>query len=149
MLNGPRLEAASGTADSVVVLLHGYGADGEDLIALAREWQPVLPRAAFIAPHAPEVLPMAGPAGRQWFPLTMRDPTEYWRGASATGPVLAAFLEAEMLRHSLPHDRLASSLRRPQSSATPGCSQALSIFRPRRASLPFCSCTAKRTRSFP
>ncbi len=107
MLDGPRLEAASGTADSVVVLLHGYGADGEDLIPLAREWQPVLPQAAFVAPHAPEVLPMAGPAGRQWFPLTMRDPTEYWRGASAAGPMLAAFLEAEMPRHALPHNRLA------------------------------------------
>ena len=107
MLDGPRLEAASGSADALVVLLHGYGANGEDLIALGQEWRRALPRAAFVAPNAPEALPMAGMGGLQWFPLTMRDPTEYWRGVSAAGPGLAAFLEAELKRHRLPPQRLA------------------------------------------
>ena len=107
MLNGPRLEAAAGAADALVVLLHGYGANGEDLIALGHEWRGALPRAAFAAPNAPEALPMADMGGLQWFPLTMRDPSEYWRGANAAGPLLAAFLEAELQRRRLPPGRLA------------------------------------------
>jgi phospholipase/carboxylesterase len=38
-LTGPRLPARSGTARQLVVFLHGYGADGNDLIGIGREWQ--------------------------------------------------------------------------------------------------------------
>jgi phospholipase/carboxylesterase len=107
-LDGPRIAPTSGHADSLVVLLHGYGANGADLIALGQEWQPVLPRTAFVAPNAPETLPVQSHMdGLQWFPLTLRDPTEYWRGASAAGPVLEAFLAEELGRHGLPPERLA------------------------------------------
>jgi phospholipase/carboxylesterase len=101
------MEPTAGRADALVVLLHGYGANGQDLIALGHEWRRVLPLAAFVAPDAPETLPMAGMGGLQWFPLTMRDPTEYWRGVSAAGPGLATFLEAELDRRQLPARRLA------------------------------------------
>jgi phospholipase/carboxylesterase len=107
MLDGPKLEAAAGSADALVVLLHGYGANGEDLIALGHEWRQMLPRAAFVAPNAPEALPMSGMGGLQWFALTMRDPSEYWRGASAAGPSLTAFLQAELQRRRLSPGRLA------------------------------------------
>src|SRR6478736_3445505 len=81
-LNGPRLEPRSGSARRLVVFLHGYGADGNDLIDLGRQWQGLLPDAAFASPHAPE--PCAGaPYGRQWFALTFRDPNERWRGVEA------------------------------------------------------------------
>jgi predicted esterase len=51
-LDGPRLKPANGrAATSLVVLLHGYGADGNDLIDLARAWAPVMPGTAFISPH--------------------------------------------------------------------------------------------------
>jgi phospholipase/carboxylesterase len=90
----------------LVVLLHGYGADGRDLIALGQAWQPVLPGAAFVAPDAP--MPIAlGKTGRQWFALTMRDPTEYWRGVEMAKPALFSFLDAELERLSLPAYRLA------------------------------------------
>jgi phospholipase/carboxylesterase len=89
-----------------VVLLHGYGADGNDLIAIGRQWQRWLPDAAFVAPHAPEACGMA-PMGRQWFALTFRDPHERWRGVRQAGPGLEAFLEAELARHSLPASKLA------------------------------------------
>ena len=57
----------------LVVLLHGYGADGNDLIGLAPHWQELLPGAAFVAPHAPDRVPGA-PSGFQWFPISRIDP---------------------------------------------------------------------------
>ncbi|MEI6574508.1 MAG: phospholipase, partial [Alphaproteobacteria bacterium] len=78
-IDGPRLAPKTGKADSLVVFLHGYGADGNDLIDLGQQWQNWLPNAAFVSPHAPEPCGMS-PMGRQWFPLTMRDPSERWRG---------------------------------------------------------------------
>jgi phospholipase/carboxylesterase len=106
-LDGPSLEPAAGRADALVVLLHGYGADGNDLIALAHEWRDLLPRVAFIAPHAPELLPMADFGGRQWFPLSSRDPSDLWAGVTTAGPLLDAFLDAQLQRRRLTSDRLA------------------------------------------
>jgi len=107
-LDGPRIVPKAGRPNALVVLLHGYGADGTDLISLAHQWQPVLGQAAFVAPNAPEPLPMAaGMGGLQWFPLTLRDPSEYWRGANEAGPALDAFLDEELRRHDLPANRLA------------------------------------------
>lgn len=106
MIDGPRLPAGSGAADSLVVFLHGYGADGNDLIAIGREWARSLPRTAFVAPHAPEPCAEA-PVGRQWFPLTLRDPSEYGRGVRAAQSSLDAFLDAELARHGVPSRRMA------------------------------------------
>ncbi len=105
-MNGPRLAPLSGQAKQLVVFLHGYGADGNDLIEIGREWQRWLPDAAFVAPHALEPCGMA-PVGRQWFPLTFRDPHERWRGVQYAGPGLGAFLDSELARHDLPASRLA------------------------------------------
>jgi phospholipase/carboxylesterase len=67
-LNGPRLAPHSrGPARQLVVFLHGYGADGNDLIELGRVWQAAMPDAAFVSPHAPEPCGQA-PTGRQCFP---------------------------------------------------------------------------------
>jgi phospholipase/carboxylesterase len=105
-LDGPRLEPRSGAARRLVVFLHGYGADGNDLIEIGRAWQPLLPDTAFVSPHAPE--PCAGaPTGRQWFSLTFRDPDERWRGVNAAAPILNAFLDAELARRKLPPSALA------------------------------------------
>lgn len=107
ILEGPRLRPRDGgDPDSLVVLLHGYGADGRDLIDIGSAWADLLPRAAFVSPHAPD--PCEGaPAGRQWFPLTFRDPHELTRGAEAAAPVLRAFLDAELAKYGLPPQRLA------------------------------------------
>lgn len=106
-LDGPRIEPRGGPARSLVVLLHGYGASGDDLIELGRVWAPALPHTAFVAPHAPDELPFEAMGGRQWFPLTLRDPEEYWRGVTAAAPVLDRFLDAELQRYRLPASRLA------------------------------------------
>ena len=105
-LDGPRLAPLSGAARQLVVFLHGYGADGNDLIELGRVWQQLLPDAAFVSPHAPEPCGQA-PVGRQWFALTFRDPNERWVGANKAAPVLERFLDAELARHQLPPSALA------------------------------------------
>jgi phospholipase/carboxylesterase len=90
-LDGPRLNPQSGAARQLVVFLHG---------------QQILPQAAFASPHAPEPCGQA-PVGRQWFPLTMRDPNERWTGVKKAAPVLERFLDAELNRHKLPPSALA------------------------------------------
>jgi phospholipase/carboxylesterase len=105
-LDGPRLAPKSGPAQQLVVFLHGYGADGNDLIDIGRAWQQYLPNAAFVSPHAPEPCGQA-PVGRQWFPLTFRDPNERWLGVNKAAPLLNRFLDAELSRHQLPPSALA------------------------------------------
>ncbi len=90
----------------ILVFLHGYGADGNDLIDIGRAWQGLLPQAAFVSPHAPEPCSQA-PVGRQWFPLTFRDPDERWTGVNKAAPVLASFLDAELKRRNLAPSALA------------------------------------------
>ena len=87
------------------MFLHGYGADGNDLIGLGREWARALPNAAFVSPNAPDPCGMA-PMGRQWFNLTFRDPNEMSRGVAQAGPILDAFLASELERLQLPSSAL-------------------------------------------
>ncbi len=138
-IDGPRLPPASGgAAKQLVVFAHGYGADGNDLIGLGREWSRLLPHATFVSPHAPEACGMA-PMGRQWFNLTFRDPGEMLRGVQKAAPILDAFLDAELKRLNLTPQALglvgfsqgtmvalASALRRtPPPAAVVGYSGAL------------------------
>ncbi len=112
MLDGPRLAAAGGAADRLIILCHGYGADGQDLIGLAGAWQRLMPRAAFAAPNGPERC--AGqPLGYQWFALPHggggagRDPAIMRSGVARAAAALERFIEAELARHGLAANRLA------------------------------------------
>ena len=105
-IDGPRLAPRSGHARQLVIFLHGYGADGNDLIAIGQAWQQLLPDTAFVSPHAPEPCGMA-PVGRQWFELTFRDPDERWVGVNKAAPVVEQFIDAELARHNLPPSALA------------------------------------------
>jgi phospholipase/carboxylesterase len=105
-LSGPRLPPARGEATHLVVLCHGYGADGNDLIGLAPHWQRLLPSVAFVAPNAPQ--PCAGaPSGYQWFPISRADPAEMQRGVEQAADALNTFLDSELNRLNLPNERLA------------------------------------------
>jgi phospholipase/carboxylesterase len=104
-LNGPTMAPAKGPATHLVVLVHGYGADGQDLIGLAQHWQSLLPTVAFAAPNAPT--PVPGSAGYQWFPISRIDPHEMRKGVEAAAPVLDQYLDAELSRLGLPPERLA------------------------------------------
>lgn len=105
MLSGPRVPPLNGKATELVVLLHGYGADGNDLIGLVPHWQRRLPGAAFVAPHAPERVPGA-PAGFQWFPIERLDPREMKSGVAMAAPGIGKFLDAELAQLGLPPERL-------------------------------------------
>ena len=106
-LDGPRWGPASGgPAKQLVVLLHGLGADGHDLIDLAPGWGEALPDAAFVAPDAPFPCDLA-PYGRQWFSVQDRTPATIIAGVGAAMAPLNAFLDAELARLGLPGAALA------------------------------------------
>ena len=105
MLTGPRLPAARGAATHLVVLCHGYGADGNDLIGLAPHWQRLMPTVSFVAPNAPE--PCAAGPGYQWFPISRLDPHSMRQGVEQAAASLEGFLDAELARANLPPERLA------------------------------------------
>jgi phospholipase/carboxylesterase len=101
LLDGPRWGPASGEAPrKLVVLLHGLGADGFDLIDLAPGWGAAVPEASFVAPHAPEPCDMA-PFGRQWFSVQDRTPARMLAGMRVAAGHLDAFLDAEIARLGL------------------------------------------------
>ena len=97
---------AGGSPRQLVVLLHGLGADGRDLLGLAPMLAERLPRAAFHAPDAPQPCDMAA-YGRQWFSLQDRRPQAMLRGATLALPALDEFVDALLARYGLGDDRLA------------------------------------------
>ena len=111
-LEGPRLAAQSGKTRQLVIFLHGYGADGADLIALGRQWHEMLPDAEFVSPNAPQFC-QNPPMGYQWFPLKVTEkgvvstPLERWQGAQETAPVIDAFIAEELSRTGLEPANLA------------------------------------------
>lgn len=93
-LSGPMLEPVSGTPKQLVVLLHGYGSDGRDLIALGQYWRDSFPDALFVAPNAHEACGLV-PTGYQWFAL---DPERIGTlapraGAEIARPIITQFLD--------------------------------------------------------
>lgn len=99
VLNSLRREPLSGEASSVVVFLHGYGANGADLLGLADPLAEHLPDTLFVAPDAPESV--AGlPNGFQWFPIPWIDNSseeESARGMAMAVEDLNAYLDALMV----------------------------------------------------
>lgn len=106
-LSGPSQKPASGgKPQQLVVLLHGLGADGNDLIGLAPYWATVLPEAEFVSPNAPFPCDMA-PFGRQWFSLQDRTPEAVLAGVRAAAPILDAFIDDALAARGLDGGKLA------------------------------------------
>ncbi len=105
-LMGPRFGAQPGQAKQLVVVLHGLGADGQDLIQIAPDWAEALPEAAFIAPDAPHPCDMA-PYGRQWFSVQDRTPAVMAAGVRSAAAALGPLVEAELAGFGLPPAALA------------------------------------------
>lgn len=106
-LEGPsRPPRAGGKPKSLVVLLHGLGSDGNDLISLAPYWAPLLPDTEFVAPNAPFPCDMA-PVGYQWFSFQERTPAAVLAGVRAAAPFLDAFLDEALEARGLDESRLA------------------------------------------
>jgi phospholipase/carboxylesterase len=111
-LSGPRFgPARGGRPKQLIVLLHGWGADGNDLIGLAPALAPVLPEAEFLSPDGP--FPCDAGFGRQWFSLgdrhpagDMSDPVMTARLA-AVAPMIDAFIDDALNQRNLGADKLA------------------------------------------
>jgi phospholipase/carboxylesterase len=106
LLDGPSLQPLSGKdPEMLVVLLHGYGSNGADMIALAPMWRSTLPDALFLAPNAPEYCAHS-PGGFQWWALTNYSRPALAAGARRAAPALNAFLDAQLKRYGLSEDKL-------------------------------------------
>ena len=100
----------SGNAEQLIILLHGLGADGFDLINLAPHFAKAMPNARFIAPNAPEVCDMSPPemqSGFQWFSLQRRGEQDMLTGARTAQPILNKFIDDQLLKYGLKEDKLA------------------------------------------
>ena len=119
-LDGPSTPpAAGGPPKHLVVLLHGYGADGADLIGLAPAFARFLPHAAFHSPHAPFACEMS-PMGRQWFSLANYDPAlvraskeafaslkaTMTEGTRVAAPILNGYIDGLLAQYGLTDDKL-------------------------------------------
>jgi len=105
-LDGPMLAPPEGVAPKqLVILLHGVGADGQDLIGLAPYFQMVLAEALFMAPHAPFAFDMAPPSmglgGHQWFSLKDPTPAARLAGCQRAAPILDAFIDEKLAETGL------------------------------------------------
>jgi phospholipase/carboxylesterase len=106
-LSGPsRPPASGGKPRRLVILLHGLGADGNDLIGLAPYWARLLPDAEFLSPNAPFPCDMA-PHGYQWFSSQDRTPEAVLGGVRATAPILDAFIDEALEQRGLGSGELA------------------------------------------
>jgi phospholipase/carboxylesterase len=106
-LSGPsRPPASGGKPRCLVILLHGLGADGNDLIGLAPYWARLLPDAEFVSPNAPFPCDMA-PHGYQWFSSQDRSPEAVLGGVRAAAPILDAFIDEALEERGLGSGELA------------------------------------------
>jgi phospholipase/carboxylesterase len=106
-LSGPSRPPASGGRPSrLVILLHGLGADGNDLIGLAPYWAQLLPTAEFLSPNAPFPCDMA-PYGYQWFSSQDRSPAAVLAGVRAAAPFLDSFIDTALAERGLDDGDLA------------------------------------------
>jgi len=102
-----RLEPETGPTKSLVIFLHGYGANGKDLIDIGRAWQPLLPGCTFVSPDAPEPCAMNPMGGFQWFDLATQNEEDYFQGAQKAAPLLNDFLDQQLMHYGLDETKLS------------------------------------------
>jgi phospholipase/carboxylesterase len=108
MLTGPKREAQSGEADALVVFVHGYGADGNDLLGIGDALAPYLPDVAFVAPNAPDPC-TNNPMGYQWFPIPWLDGSseeDAQAGADRAFQMFDAYLDNLSAQEGIAADRI-------------------------------------------
>jgi phospholipase/carboxylesterase len=107
IVNGASLQPRSGgSPKQIVLLLHGYGSSGTDMISLAPHWQDALPEALFLAPHAPQRCGMMA-AGYQWWGLSGFAPQALAAGAASAAPAINAFIDRKLEQYGLSEADLA------------------------------------------
>lgn len=101
IVNGSSLQPLSGAPPKqIVLLLHGYGSNGADLISLAPHWQHALPDALFLSPNAPQRYGGTG-TGYQWWPLSAHTPQALASGATRAAPAIDAFIDRKLAQYGL------------------------------------------------
>jgi len=106
IVNGSSLQPLSGEAPKqIVLLLHGYGSNGADLISFAPQWQRSLPDALFLAPNAAEHCGMG--SGYQWWGLASLSPQALAAGAKSAAPAIEAFIYRKLAQYDLSDADLA------------------------------------------
>jgi phospholipase/carboxylesterase len=107
-LDGPSVAPKSGAKPKqLIVFLHGYGSNGDDLISLAPYWADLLPDAEFVSPNAPFPCEMNPFGGYQWFGLEDRDPATKLAGTRAAATILDAYLDDALKSRGLDERKLA------------------------------------------
>lgn len=101
VLEGPEVGPIQGESPKkLIVLLHGVGADGEDMIGLAPHFHDAVPDAVIVAPNAPDQFDLS-PLGFQWFSLQDFNPETALAGARAAAPALETFIDAKLKEYGL------------------------------------------------
>ena len=104
IVNGASLQPLSGSPPKhIILLLHGYGSSGADLIAMAPHWRQSLPDTLFLAPNAPQ---RAG-SGYQWWPLQNFTPQAVAAGAALAAPAIDAFIDRKLGQYGLSEAEMA------------------------------------------
>lgn len=107
IVNGASLQPRSGAAPKqIVLLLHGFGSSGTDMISLAPHWQDALPDTLFLAPHAPQRCG-AMTSGYQWWGLSGLAPSALTAGAASAAPAIDAFIDRKLDQYKLTEADLA------------------------------------------
>ncbi|WP_330903006.1 alpha/beta hydrolase [Sphingopyxis jiangsuensis] len=106
-MNGASLQPRSGDAPKkLVLLLHGFGSSGTDMISMAPHLHDAMPDTLFLAPNAPQRCGMMG-AGYQWWGLSGFAPSALAAGAASAAPAIDAFIDRKLAQYGLSEADLA------------------------------------------
>ena len=104
-LHGPVIQPTSGIIKNIILFLHGYGANGEDLINIGEHWKKTIPDTIFYSPNAPFICDI-NPLGYQWFPLIDRTKKELEEGLQTADPFIEEFTKNILKKHTLNFNNL-------------------------------------------
>ncbi len=98
-LKGPIRETNS-SSENLIIFLHGWGSDGNDLIQIAHLWEKVMSNTTFLAPDGPEPCPQ-NPSGRQWFDILTDDNEKMYQGLKSSFELLDKYIDAQLNKYKL------------------------------------------------
>ena len=93
---------------NAIILLHGYGGDGQDISMLSLGWRRYLPNTIFICPNGHETCQI-NPSGYQWFDLTKDDPNYILEQSFKAEKKLNQFIEEIKIKYNLENDKICLS----------------------------------------